>query len=251
MDETELLKKRFGELAEECYARGRYTFSDFLSLAEQDAFFGMEREVSYASPALFGGVEGCERRMLRFGSAEILGYEEGYPIVCLRLSPAVPKFADELSHRDILGALMNLGIKRTVLGDIVLREKEAFVFCHEKIAPFLLEHLTKAKHTELRVSRCETLPEGALFQTREKRVQCASDRLDAVIAGCYGLSRSEAKELIEAGRLFLGGKCCQDPARSCAEGEVVSLRGYGKFLFRGTESLSRKGKLNLLLEEYV
>ncbi len=251
MDEAELLTKRFAELAQESYGRGRFTFSDFLSLAEQDLFYRGERELSYAFPRLFGGVEGCERKMLRFGDRESLGYEEEFPIVCLKLAPLAPKFADELTHRDVLGALMNLGIKRSMLGDIVVRAKEAFVFCHEKIAPFLLENLKKAKHTDLRVCLCEDLPEGALFCTREKTVQCASARVDLVIAKCYELSRGEAQALIEGGKLFIGGKNCTDVSRPCGEGEVFSLRGYGKFIFRGTSSLSRKGKLNLLLEEYV
>lgn len=251
MDERELLEKRLEELARESYEKTRFTFSDFLGEAELDVFFQNQRELSYACPTLFGGVEHCERKMLRFGDPRGWGYEEEFPIVCLHLVPRAPKFADQLTHRDVLGALMNLGIKRSMLGDLVLKEGAVFVFCHEKIAPFLLENLKKAKHTELCVSLCEQLPQGALFSTRETTVQCASFRVDLVIAKHYALSRSEAQTLIAGGKLFVGGRTCTDGSRPLKEGETVSVRGYGKFIFRGISSLSRKGELNLLLEEYV
>ena len=123
------LKKRFAELAERSYQKNVYVFTDFLNLSEQAVFFEQERELSYAGYTLWGGTESSERRMLRFGTEELLGYEEPFPITCIRIRPAAKKFAEDLNHRDFLGALMHLGIERSVLGDICLRDQEAYLIC--------------------------------------------------------------------------------------------------------------------------
>lgn len=75
-----------------------------------------------------GGVDGCERQILRFGDEESLGYDAGFPICCIEIKPLIEKFADALTHRDYLGALMHLGIERSTLGDIMIRDKTAYLF---------------------------------------------------------------------------------------------------------------------------
>ena len=120
METEELLKKRFRELAEKCYRNNQYTFTGFLGLSEAACFYELEKELSYVPYTLFGGSDLCERVMLRFGSQEQLSYTEEFPISCLKISPLSQKFGEELGHRDFLGALMNLGIERSTLGDILV-----------------------------------------------------------------------------------------------------------------------------------
>ena len=96
----------------------RYTFTQFLSLDEQSMLKSIERELY--SFTLFGGLNNCERVMARFGSPDDFGYEENFPITCLKAEPILKKFADDLTHRDFLGALMNLGIERNNIGDIIV-----------------------------------------------------------------------------------------------------------------------------------
>ncbi len=245
-----MLIKRLRELARLSYEKGRFTFSDFLGMGEQNLYYTMERELAYASPCLFGGHPDSERRMLRFGDPDELGYAEEFPLRCLRAEPASPKFADALTHRDLLGALMNLGIKRTMLGDILLTENVAYLFCHEKITDFIQEHLKKAKHTELKLSLWDQELPASTLRTEERMLICASERVDLVISKCYDLSRKEAQECIEGAKLFIHGRICTDPSRICREGDVISLRGYGKFRYGGTVSQTRKGNRNLRIEIY-
>ena len=127
--DDELLKKRFAELAKRSYQNNMYTFTGFLNVNEQALFFEIERELSYAGCTLWGGTENSERRMLRFGDSDNLGYEEAFPIACVSVRPLMQKFADSLSHRDFLGSLMNLGIERSVLGDIYVKDKGAYILC--------------------------------------------------------------------------------------------------------------------------
>lgn len=147
MKEKEELKRRVLDLANRCYQQNIYTFSGFLNVAEVSDVYAMERELDFVPWKLFGGTEGCERQMLRFGSEETLGYEEAFPISCVVIRPSAPKFAEELTHRDFLGALMNLGIERDVLGDIIVRGAVGYVFCEDAMADYLeKKHHTGAAH---------------------------------------------------------------------------------------------------------
>lgn len=129
--EIQQLKNRIRELADKSYNQNQYTFTGFLGLAEQDALWQVEREVKFAGITLYGGREEAERKLLRFGSEAELGYEQPFPICCIRIRPLSAKFADKLSHRDYLGALMNLGIERSTMA-ISCRER-AKLFCSVRI----------------------------------------------------------------------------------------------------------------------
>ena len=88
------------DLANQSDRNGHYTFTGFLSQGEQDLFYRTLPELAGISYTLFGGMEGCERQMIRFGDSGQLGYEEAFPIVCMEIAPKMEKFADTLSHRD-------------------------------------------------------------------------------------------------------------------------------------------------------
>ncbi len=249
--EEELEIRRFCELAEACYTRGRYTFTDFLGLLEYDLFLTAARDFSYVPYTVFGGAAGCERVMVRFGDADSLGYpEEDFPIVCLRIFPAAPKFAEELSHRDVLGALMHLGVRRECLGDIILQEGSAYLFCEEKIAPYLCENLQRIRHTAVRVEVCDTPPAASQTLTAET-VHIASPRADGVIAHAYNLSRADSAALFSSRRVFLNGRVCENLSAELKEGDILTVRGFGRFRFGGETGVSRKGKIIARIEKYV
>lgn len=191
METEELLKKRFRELGEKCYQNNQYTFTGFLSPADLSCFYEVERELSYVPYTIWGGSEFCERVMIRFGSEETLGYVEEFPISCIQIRPLSLKFADELTHRDFLGALMNLGIERSTLGDILLIENAAFLFCMESMAEFIIENLSKVKHTSVFCERAKEVPFFSGKEKKEIKIQISSPRIDAVISKVYKLSRSE------------------------------------------------------------
>ena len=91
--EIQQLKNRIRELADKSYNQNQYTFTGFLGLAEQDALWQVEREVKFAGITLYGGREEAERKLLRFGSEAELGYEQPFPICCIRIRPLSAKFA--------------------------------------------------------------------------------------------------------------------------------------------------------------
>ena len=247
--EEELVKKRFRELADKAYSSNTYTFTGFLGLAEISYFYELERELCYVPVTAFGGSESCERVILRFGSEELFGYVEDFPITCLKIQPLMQKFADDLSHRDFLGALMNLGIERSVLGDIIIKDNEGYLFCTNAIAPYIVENLSRVKHTPVRCERAEDIP-GKKEDLEKLTFQVSSERIDAVSSKVYRLSRSESIEYFRQKKVFVNGRLCENNSYLLKENDMVTVRGFGKFIYTGSSGLSRKGKLNIEVFKY-
>lgn len=254
MDEEKELRqlgKRLTELAEKSSRQSIYTFTGFLGPAELDVYYRMERELSYAHPMLFGGTEGAERLVVRFGSPAETGYEEAFPIVLLKMEPLQQKYADVLGHRDFLGALMNLGIERSTLGDIFLKDNCGYLFCLESIADFVAEELRKVKHTDI---KCGLAEASEALEKQEKvrhSLTVSSERADAVIAALYHFSRTRSVELFRAKRVFINGKICENNSCILKRGDAVSVRGMGKFYYDGADRETRKGKLSVGVWIYV
>lgn len=242
MDEKELqqIRNRLIELADKAYSRNIYTYTPFLGLAEQQAFYAAEREVSYAGVRMEGGSALSERKIIRFGDP---GYDENFPIATVKISPKTPKFAENLTHRDFLGAVMNLGIERDVVGDIFLQdEKSALLFCHENIADYIVENLDRVRHTNVACKRTEG--EFVMQSAEPERISVtvASPRVDGMISKVYNLSREESRNLFNNGRIFINGIQTENASCQLKEEDAVTVRGYGKFIFYGKMGASRKGK---------
>ena len=250
-DELRVLQGHLCDLAARADRTGTFYFSDFLGLGEQSAYREIERELSYAAPTPFGGAAECERVVLRFGNPEELGYELPFPIVALMITPRAPKFAEQLTHRDVLGSLMNLGITRDTLGDIVIREGEVYLFCLERVCDFIVNSLTRIRHTDVKVAVVDALPEGSLYRTQTVKIQAVGERLDAIVAKVYRISREDSLALFARGLVFQNGLCVQSHAKAPKAGDVISVRGYGRFRYVGFVSESKKGKMNLVVEQYV
>lgn len=245
-----LEKKKLMDLAERSYGQNCYTFTGFLGLSEQSVFWDNVGELEYAGFSFFGGMENSERKMLRFGKKDELGYEEEFPICCIHVMPEMAKFADQLSHRDFLGALMNLGIERSILGDLLVKEKEAFLFCNQNMAEYICTNLDKVKHTSVRCRLVENPAELPKQEPSMEQIQVPSLRIDACIAKVYRLSRTQVVEFFRADKVFVDGRLCENNSRNMKAGEVINLRGYGKFIFTGEMHETRKGKLSIEVGVY-
>lgn len=141
MEKEEFFIKRIRELANLSYRRDIVTFSDFLNLNEQNIVNNRKNQIPGVVAEGFGGYEQAERQMIAF-HPDALAFTWEYPITCLKAEPKAKKFSEDLGHRDYLGAILNLGIDRSVIGDILIQDYVAWIFCHNKIADFLIENLS-------------------------------------------------------------------------------------------------------------
>lgn len=236
--------QRFKELANRSYNNNHYTYTSFLSMAELSEFYDMERELAFACPKVFGGCEIAERKVVRFGNPESFGYDEDFPIVSIVIKPLMSKFADNLNHRDFLGALMNLGIKRETLGDIFVKDNQACLFCLESMSEYIVENLTRIKHTSVSAKIESDVSDITAPVMQEKIIQVASERIDAVVAKVYNLSRQDSLEMFAKNLIFLNGRLCTENAKLLKNDDVISVRGQGKFVFSEIINESKKGKSN-------
>lgn len=243
--EIRQFQKRLAELAEKSSRQNIYTFTGFLGMAQQDVFYRMERELSFAHPVLFGGGEDAERVVARFGDPEEMGYEVEFPIVMLKIEPLLRKYADDLSHRDFLGALMNLGIERSTLGDISVRDNCGYLFCLESIADFIADELKRVRHTDVRCCRAEIPEIQEKKEKVRKNVTVSSERADVVVASLYHLSRAESLTLFRGQKVFVNGRMCENNSCFLKRGDAVSVRGKGKFFYDGADRETKKGKLSV------
>ena len=266
-DESKLLEGRIRELAQSAWQRDILRHTDFLSLSEQAVYHRIERTLSGGQRILYGGHPDADRTCLFFlpsymdvmdappeedHCAQALPQEIRGCIACIRIRAANPRFAEPLSHRDYLGALMNLGVDRAKTGDILTdgTGAEAYLFCTKEIAPFLCEELVRVRHTsvvceEAAADECSIRP-----SFEELHVNVPSERADAVLAAVWKLSRTEAASLIAQEAVFADGRSVLQPGMQLKAGMRVSVRGYGKFLYDGAEHTTKKGRLYVNVKKY-
>lgn len=252
--ESRELHDRMLDLADKSYHSNVFTYSPFLSLAEQEIYYESSKELSYASPRLFGGDDECERKIIRFGNPEEFGYDEFYPIKIVLISPSSEKFADELTHRDFLGAIVNLGINRSMIGDIRVQKSRGIVFSHKNVAEIICNELIRVKRTTVHaeIVDAESLESyGFVQRFEELHESVASKRADLIIAKVCKLSREKVKTLFENEMVAVNGRICKKPEYSLEIGDVFSVRGYGKFIYREDSFRSRKGNVGIVVDKYL
>lgn len=245
-----ILRARLSELANRAYNNTQYTFTNFLSEAELSEYIEMSKELAFIPSGTFGGMDASERQIIRFGGKDIFGYEEPFPIVCLKIVPLNEKFADNLNHRDFLGALMNLGIERETIGDILVEDKHAYLFCLESISQYIIENLTRVKHTVVKAEVVTEKVNEIEIKKTEKTIQVSSERVDAVVARVFNISREACVILFKEQKVFINGRLTTGNATKVKEGDRISVRGFGKFDLKGQIGVSKKGKLNLTVSVY-
>ena len=250
MNEQDLCKKRLIDLSNQASLKDIVTFSDFLNLNEQNIYHS-SKSLYYTCSKAFGGYENAERQMIAF-IPDALCYEWKYPISVIHISPLYPKYAEDLSHRDVLGALMSLGIDRSKLGDIVKKDHSFYLFADETIAGFLIQELSQIRHTLVQLEELHDLQNFSVTpDLKEHNDMIASNRIDCIIAKAYHLSRSQAAELLLSEKVFLNGKCITNCNQSCTSDSILSVRGYGRFRFETNQEISKKGRLKVRFLYYT
>lgn len=257
--EEELFQKRLIDLANQADRRNRITFSDFLNLNELNILHSSAKELSFVKWQLFGGYEFAERQIAAFipdALSFVLEDSEGdfkneFPIACICIVALNEKYADTLTHRDYLGAILNLGIERSMIGDIVVDEGKAYLFCHQKMADYICQELTRVKHTV--VSLSVMAMQNLNYQPKSQQIKgsVASVRLDSLLSLAFGSSRSKLTELIEGGKVFVNGKLVTSNGYKVKEQDIISARGFGRFRFIGQGTVTKKGRLFVEIEKYI
>lgn len=243
-------ENRINELYNRSLNRGIFVFTDFLSPSKAEE---VKRLVGNGNAALsfFGGCDFAERVIARFGDTEELGYEEEFPIKLIKITVSSGKFSAPITHRDVLGATLNLGIERSKIGDVFVKGGEAYVFVAESVAGLIASELKTVSRNPVTVCFADSLPDDFRPTTEEREISVSSNRADAIISRVYNLSRDESSTLFGKGMVAINGKVTEKGEKTLKPGDVVTARGYGKFVFVGESGLSKKGKLYVKITIYA
>lgn len=255
----DFLAGRIRDLAGRAYMNGFVTHTDFLSVSELATFYQIlasegvpsnVHEYCGAKYVTYGGIDDAERRMICFlpdyldeESFMMSEKAENAVLKCVHITPLNNKFADDLNHRDYLGSVMNLGIERDQIGDIFAGDKEAFLFATPDIAEMMVKELIRIRHTSVKCQIVNADQCNIELKFEEIQGSVASERIDAILAFVYHLSRSEAQKLIESESVFIDGRTAYSGGYDLKAGSRVSVRGHGKFIYQGTTNTTRKGRL--------
>ena len=248
MKTNEATLRHLLDLCRKSEKTGTWQYSAFLSPAEQEELLRSPEAASF-SFLLTGGYEAAERKILAAGNEAEAGPPEP-PVSVIAVAPKSMKYAEELTHRDYLGAILGLGIERSLIGDILVRDRCAWFFCLSSAAGMLAASLQQVRRTavEARV----TAPDVPELQPEYMplRLNVASERLDAVAAAFAGLSRGQADKLFGAEKILVNGRIVTDRSTRLKEGDILSVRGFGKAVYDGIVRETKKNRLWVCLRKY-
>ena len=227
------------------------TFTQFIDPAKCIAL----EKILYKIPDLkflfFGGQEDCERKMIGFAPDYMEFFYEDFPVSIIQIKKN-NKFSEQLNHRDYLGSILGLGIDRSKIGDIILLEEYVVCYVQNEIADYICLQLQKVSHTKVEAVKIETsmfsLPEKKLL---EKHATVASLRLDCIVSAGFQISRKLSQDFIQAEKVNVNWNLIGNPSFVLKEGDILSLRGYGKIKLLEVKGKTRKDRISLMIGKYV
>ena len=249
--DEKLLIGKLLDKAEQAEKYDRLITTAFLDLRQQELFCRL-MSTNRQKFILSGGFEGAERRAAIFLPSyweESDLTEEDLPFSALRIQNKAKK---ELSHRDYLGSLMSLGIRREMIGDILVSEEQADLFVMKEMTEFLLQNLEKASNVTLAVKPV-ALNEVTVPQIKMKVMKdtVASLRLDAILTIAFSMSRGNAAEWIRKGTVEVNGLAATKADMAVKEGDRLTLRGKGKAILSFVGGTSKKGRTIVEIQRLI
>lgn len=261
MDEHALLKGAILDKARTRDAEYRITNTTFLTPAQRVEAEAIARtEHLYPGCFFYGGYPDAERTVciltpdyVEADSAEALGeYFAQDPDLCpLCVIHARKDAFSTLAHRDYLGALLGLGIRREMIGDLLVSDDGCDIIALKQIAKYLLENFTSAGHATLTCTM-EEIGNLKITQAAGKEIfiSVKSPRIDAVLSACFGLSRSLAAQAVERGIVFVNSVPAAKPEKQLSAGDTVTLRGKGKCKIKSMDGTTKSGRIKMIAEKF-
>lgn len=250
--EDKMLLANAEDKYDQCSRQYRITYTNFLDLRQRSLIEKYWREMNRSGSDVrlefYGGYDDAERTVAAFlpDYAEVIDC----PLCVIRIK--TPAGGRKLTHRDYLGSLTGLGLKREMTGDILTVENGADIIVLEEVKDFILMNYSKAGRATLTPEAVELselcIPEKKTVTVKDT---VASLRLDNVISSAFQLSRAKAAEAIRSGIVFVNSMQCEKPDMQIEEGSKLVLRGKGKAYLRNVGGKTRKDRIYIEIERYL
>ena len=230
------------------FVENRNTVTKFLTNFEQIV---LSQIVAYNysdfKVEFFGGFDDAERKKAKIISNEY--YEIDYDIVCLK-AKFNNKF-NRVEHRNILGAIHNLGINFNRFGDIIVLENEVYIFVDEEIADYIAMEFTKAGRVNLDFQRVDLAEVGIEKKYEDFEIVSSSFRIDSIVAKITNKSRSKVKEFLEQDFIKLNHVVLRNGEKTCTSEDIISIRKYGRFVVKGYTQNKKSLKYRITISKLV
>lgn len=218
--------------------------SDFLDPYERKlakSILNRFQDINYAE---FGGFDRSERKIMAIFPEYKYKEDIDYGLSSLK----VTNISKELNHRDYLGAILQLGIDRSKIGDILVREDMGYVVLKDEIKDFILFNLEKIGNQNVDVKICPLTDIDYIEpKYREIREFLNSLRLDLVVSAVCKISRNESDKVIKSNKVKVNWESIDKGAKELEIGDIVSVRGFGRFIVHSFEGYSKKNNLNIVI----
>ena len=230
------------------FVENRNTVTKFLTNFEQIV---LSQIVAYNysdfKVEFFGGFDDAERKKAKIISNEY--YDVDFDIVCLK-AKFNNKF-NKVEHRNILGAIHNLGINFNRFGDIIVLEDEVFIFVDEEIADFISMEFTKAGRVSLNFERVDLSDVTIKKKYEDFEIISSSFRIDSIVAKITNKSRSKVKEFLEQDFIKLNHVVLRNGEKTCATEDIISIRKYGRFVVKDYSQNKKSLKYRITISKLI
>ena len=226
--------------------------TQFLSPAQRAALEPLLAASGHPRRLFHGGYEGAERTVCVFLPDWLEGSDWLAEDELAAIEAAYPPTGAKLTHRDLLGGLMGIGLTRDKVGDILMGGSAAQIVCLREAAPIILSQFDQAGRYRLKLREIplsELAPAPAQVKVIHDTVSAL--RLDAVLASGFSLARGKAADAVAAGRVAVNHRECLKPDKTVAEGDILTCRGLGKCVVKAVGGQSRKGRIIIEIERYL
>lgn len=250
MDERDekLLEDRLQDLVKGVQRDWTARFTFFLDEGQQAIAKRYLHYAAFHQYSFWGGFETAGRKVLGLFPEYQEATADDFPLTAVTLRY---RSVDQPRHQDILGSLMALNIKRELIGDILIGEEYAVIFLLEPANTLVLNEIRKIGRVGVKAEAGtpEILPEP--YHLKPIGGTVSSLRLDCLVAFFTNLSREKAAQLIRSGQVQVNFFQIDDVSHTVEEGDIFSIRGYGRFVLSHVGSLSQKGRLHILGNQYI
>ena len=230
------------------FVENRNTVTKFLTNFEQVV---LSQIVAYNygdfKVEFFGGFDDAERKKAKIISNEY--YDVDYDIVCLK-AKFNNKF-NRVEHRNILGAVHNLGINFNRFGDIIVLENEVYIFVDEEIADYIAMEFTKAGRVNLDFQRVDLAEVGIEKKYEDFEIVSSSFRIDSIVAKITNKSRSKVKEFLEQDFIKLNHVILRNGEKTCTPDDIISIRKYGRYVVKDYTQNKKSLKYRITISKLV
>ncbi len=230
----------------------KMTTTDFLDPHIQNVVSGCLNSSNIDNYLFYGGYEGAERAVVVFCPSNMSTSQEPESAGLFKVLKINLMHRGNISHRDYLGSLMGLGIKREKIGDILIKDEYCLVIVLNDVADFIRYNLDKVGNVKVEVDYAEL---DCLVahepKVKEIRTTVASLRLDSVTSVGFGISRSKTQDYIKAEKVNLNWEITPSLTKTVKEGDMISIRGKGRVVLQEVGRTTKKDRISIYLKKFI